>query len=159
MLQTMSAKTETPTRRLSALILVALLSAATCAPAVAASAAAGYDETASCIAVMQANADELARQVKAGDKTQESALYAELVRAGALVGRTYLNGLHDQAEAKARLKAAQERQVAWPEARKANVRQACLKRADAELASASGSQRFMVERIAQVTMQRLLRAH
>lgn len=146
-------------RRLPALWLAALLSIAPWGPALAASDSASHDETANCIAVMQTNADELARQVKRGNKAQEPALHAELVRATALVGRTYLNGLHDQAEAKARLKAAQERQVAWPEARKANVHQACLKRADAELASASGSQRFIVERIAQMTMQRLLQAH
>lgn len=145
-------------RRLPALWLAALLATGPWAPAFAASDSASHDETANCIAVMQTNADELVRQVKRGNKSQEPALHAELVRATALVGRTYLNGLHDQAEAKARFKAAQERQVAWPEARKATVRQACLKRADAELASASGSQRFIVERIAQVTMQRLLRA-
>jgi hypothetical protein len=139
--------------------LAALLTTAPWAPVFAASAAASYDETANCIAVMQTNADDLARQVKGGNKAQESALRTELVRATALVGRTYLNGLHDSAEAKARLKAAQERQTAWTEARKANVRQACVKRADAELAAASGSQRFIVERFAQVTMRRLLQAH
>ena len=146
-------------RRLPALWLAALLTTAPWAPARAASDAASYDETANCIAVMQTNADELARQVKGGNQAQEQALRTELVRAAALVGRTYLNGLHDSAEAKARLKAAQERQAVWGEARKANVRQACLKRADAEMAAASGSQRFIVEHVAQATMRRMLQAH
>jgi len=140
-------------------MLAALLLAVACGQARAANDAASHDETANCIAVMRTNADELARQVKGGNKAQEPALRAELVRATALVGRTYLDGMHDSTEAKARLKAAQERQAAWDEARKANVRQACLKRADAELADASGPQRFIVERIAQATMQRMLQAH
>lgn len=127
-------------------------------PAHAADNPASRDDTANCIAVMQPSADELARQVKAGNKAQEPALRRELVRATALVGRTYLDGLHDSAEAKARLKAAQERQATWDDARKARVHQACLQRADAELAAASPPERFIVEHIAQSTMQRMLRA-
>jgi hypothetical protein len=123
----------------------------------AADGSAAYDDTANCIAVMQPNADELARQVKAGNKAQEPLLRKELVRATALAGRTYLDGLHDAADAKARLKAAQERQAAWDDARKAQVHQACLRRADAELAAASPPERFIVDRIAQSTMQRMLR--
>jgi hypothetical protein len=135
-----------------------LVAAAPWSPASAANDAASYDDTANCIAVMQTNADELARQVKGGNKAQEPALRAEVLRATALVGRTYLDGMHDSAEAKARLKAARERQSAWDAARKASVRQTCVKRADAELASASGAERFIVERIAQVQMKRLLQA-
>lgn len=146
-------------RRQPALWLTALLvTAAPWAQARAANDAAAYDETASCVAVMQTSAEELARQVKGGDKAQEPALRSELVRATALVGRNYLDGMHDSAEAKARLKAARERQLAWDAASKASVRQACLKRADAELASASGPERFIVERIAHVQMTRMLQA-
>jgi len=146
-------------RRAPTLWLAALLvTAAPWSLARAANDAAAYDDTANCVAVMQPNADELARQVKAGNKAQEPVLRRELVRATALVGRTYLDGLHDSAEAKARLKAAQQRQAAWDDDRKAQLRQACLKRADAELAAASPPERFIVERIAQSTMQRMLRA-
>jgi hypothetical protein len=115
-----------------------------------------YDDTADCIALMQASADELARQIKAGDKAREPALRSELRRAGVLIGRTYLDGLHDSAEAKARLKAAQERQATWDEERKKRVYQACVKRADAELAAASGPERFIVERFAQIRFERML---
>lgn len=135
-----------------------LVLAAWVASAHAAGDPARHDDTANCIAVMQPNADDLARQVKAGNKAQEPVLRQELVRATALVGRTYLDGLHDSAEAKARLKAAQERQATWDEARKARLHQACLQRADAELAGASPPERFIVEHIAQSTMQRMLRA-
>jgi hypothetical protein len=120
---------------------------------------AAYDDTANCIAVMQTNADGLARRIKAGDKSQEPALHGELVRAGALISRTYLDGMHDAAEAKARLKAAQEGQSAWDDARKATVHQACLMRADAELVAASGPQRFIVERFAQARLKRMLDEH
>lgn len=139
--------------------VAALILGLPCAAAVAAGDPARHDATANCVAVMQPNADELARQVKAGHKAQEPALRKELVRATALVGRTYLDGLHDSTEARARLKAAQERQAAWDESRKAQLRQACLQRADAELAAASPPERFIVERIARSTMQRMLRVH
>lgn len=140
-----------------AVMMVALITGISSGSARAAGDPAKHDDTANCVAVMQPNADELARQVKAGNKAQEPALRKELVRATALVGRTYLDGLHDSAEAKARLKAAQERQATWDEARKAQLRQACVKRADAELAAASPPERFIVERIAHSTMQRMLR--
>lgn len=117
-----------------------------------------YDDTANCIAVMQTNADNLARQVKRGNKAQEPALRAEILRATALVGRTYLDGMHDSAEAKARLKAARERQAEWDAAHRASVRQTCVKRADVELANATSAERFIVERIAQVQFKRMLRA-
>jgi hypothetical protein len=132
-----------------------LLSSALWVPAHAAAETA-LDDTANCIAVMQTNADDLARQIKAGDKAREPALRSELERAGALIGRTYLNGLHDSGEAKARLKAAQEAQAAWDEARKDSVYQTCLKKADAELASASGPERFFVARFAQARLKRML---
>ncbi len=144
----------TPTLWVAAL----LVAAAPWSPASAAPDAASYDDTANCIAVMQTNANDLARQVKGGNKAQEPALRAEVLRATALVGRTYLDGMHDSAEAKARLKAARERQAAWDAARKASVRQTCAKRADVELANASSTERFIVERIAQVQMKRMLQA-
>jgi hypothetical protein len=117
---------------------------------------AALDDTADCIAVMQGHADEIARQVKAGDEARKPALKTELRRAGALIGRTYLDGLHDGDEAKARLKAAQERQRSWDDGRKSSVHAACLQRADAEITAASGLERFFVERFAQARLQRML---
>jgi|GEM_PF-4279823 len=117
---------------------------------------AAYADTANCIALMQTNADELARQIKAGDKAREPALRTELTRAGALIARTYLDGLHDGDEAKARLKAAQEGQATWDEKRKKSVHQACLQRADAELAAASGLERVAASRFAEVRFKRML---
>jgi hypothetical protein len=143
--------------RRASIALVAVLSWS--APWVPAHAAdeATVDDTANCIAVMQTHADELARQIKAGDQAQEPALRTELTRAGALIARTYLDGLHDSAEAKARLKAAHEGQAAWDPERKSRVHLACLKRADAELAAASGPERFAAHRFAQVRLERMLR--
>jgi hypothetical protein len=138
--------------------LVLLLSSAPWVSARAGDEAA-YSDTADCIAVMQTKADDLARRIKAGDKTQEPALHTELVRAAAIIGRTYLDGMRDSAEAKAQLKAAQERQLAWDEARKASVRQACLKRADDELAEASGPERLIIDRVAQARFKRMLEEH
>lgn len=120
---------------------------------------AARQETATCVAVMQTHADTLARSVKAGDKSKEAALRSELERAAALIGRTYLDGLQDPAEAKARLQAAQERQAGWDDARRGAVRQSCVKKADAELAAASGAERFLVARVAQARLKRMLEQH
>jgi hypothetical protein len=138
-------------RRLLALALLGLALGVRAAPD-----AVRADETANCIAVMQTHTDELARQVRAGHKTLEGPLRAELVRAAALVGRTYLDGLRDGDEAKARLHAAQERQRTWDAPRRASLRQTCDKRADAELAAASRAERFVVERVARARMKRML---
>jgi hypothetical protein len=133
-----------------------LLPAALVAAPARANPGAGHDDTASCIAVMQMQADELARLVRTGDKAQTPALQTELERAAALIGRTYLDGLHDQAQAKAQLKEAQDAQATWSDAQKNSLHLSCVKRADAELAAASRTQRFAVERIAQARLQRLL---
>ncbi len=142
-----------PIRRLIALACLGMAFGTHAAPD-----AARADETANCIAVMQTHTDDLARQVRAGQKTLEGPLRAELVRAAALVGRTYLDGLRDGDEAKARLHAAQERQKGWDAPRRASLRQTCDKRADAELAGASRAERFVVERVARARMKRMLEA-
>jgi len=115
-----------------------------------------YDDTANCIAAMESIAEELARQVKAGDATREPELRIELRRGAALIGRTYLDGLHDEHEARARLEAARERQKTWDEARRNSVRKTCRRRADAELAAASGIERAVVDRVAERKLQRML---
>ena len=137
-------------------VAAALLGSAACVVPAHAADQAPVDDTANCIAVMQTQADHLARQVKAGDQAREPALRTELRRAAALIGRSYLDGLHDAAVAKARLKAAQDGQAGWGEERKSRVHQACLKRADAELAAASAPQRFIVDRFAQAHLKRML---
>jgi len=114
------------------------------------------EETANCVALMQTTADDLARQIKAGDKAREPALRTELKLAGALIARTYLEGLRDGNDAKARLKAAHERQAGWDAERKQSVHQACLKRADAQLASASAPERYAAARFAEVRFKRML---
>jgi len=116
-----------------------------------------YDDTANCIAVMEVTADELARQIKAGDKDREPALRTELVRAAALVGRVYFDGMHDEHAARARLNEARERQKAWDDARRNRVHGVCLQRADTELAGASGAERLVIDKVAEVRMRRMLK--
>jgi hypothetical protein len=141
--------------RTSTLVVAALSSWLVCAPAHAANEA-KLEETANCIALMQTAADDLAREIKAGDKAREPALRTELTRAGALIARTYLEGLRNGDEAKARLKAAHERQASWEPERKRSVHQSCLKRADAQLASASAPERFAAARFAESRLKRML---
>jgi hypothetical protein len=142
--------------RASMALTVALSVWALCAPAQAANEP-RLEETANCIALMQTTADDLARQVKAGDKGREPVLRTELLRAGALIARTYVEGLRDGNEAKARLRAAHERQASWEPERKRSVHQSCLKRADAQLATASAPERFAASRFAESRLKRMLR--
>lgn len=135
-------------------LLAAVLSTA----AVHAAADGGEEATAACIAVMQARADDLARQVRTGDQGQASALLAELQRAAALIGRAYLDGARDPSESKAKLNDARRAQSTWTEDRRRRTHQTCVKIADAELAEATGSQRFIVRRVAKAWFQRMLAA-
>ncbi len=133
---------------------------ATLAPAPAAATdATGYDESAACVAVIQTRSDDLVRQVKAGDKSQQPALHAELVRAAVLIGQAYLDGLHDERDARAMLQSAHDAQASWTDAQRNAAHDACIKKADAAFAEASPVQRFIVERIAQARMNRLLAPH
>jgi hypothetical protein len=144
-----------PVRSAWIAIGVALLSGPFHAPTLAASEA-RLEETADCIALMQTTADDLARQIKAGDKAREPALRTELRLAGALIARTYLEGLRDGDQAKARLKAAHERQASWDSERKHSVHRACVNRADSQLAGASAPERFAAARFAEVRFKRML---
>jgi hypothetical protein len=157
MLQTMiPARPPVDFRRFaSAAVLVALLSGLWCIPAHAANET-KLEETANCIALMQTTADDLARRIKAGDKAQEPVLRTELTLAGALIARTYLEGLRDGNDAKARLNAAHQRQVGWEPERKRSAHQVCLTRADAQLARASTLERVAASRFAESRLKRML---
>ena len=72
---------------------------------------------------------------------------------GALIGRSYLDGVRDSRTAKARLKAAQRADWRGTTNEEERSPDACLKRADAGLAAASGPQRFVVERYAQALLR------
>lgn len=136
--------------------LVVLASWVSCMPAHAANET-KLEETANCIALMQTTADDLARRIKAGDRAQEPALRTELTLAGALIARTYLEGLRDGNEANTRLKAAHQRQASWAPERKSSVHQSCVERADAQLASAPTLERFAASRFAESRLKRMLR--
>lgn len=144
-------------KRRRAFVLLGALVAVLAWPAVRAAPQASDDDTADCIAVMEVTAGELARQIKAGNRDLEPALRVETLRAAALVGSVYFDGMHDERTAKARLNEARERQKGWDDERRARVHGACVQRADAELAAASGAERFVIERVAEVRMRRMLK--
>lgn len=114
------------------------------------------EETATCIAVMQHQADAWAQQVRRGDRALEPTLLAELERAAALMGRSYLDGARDEAEAKARLKAAQEAQASWPAERHLRQRLVCDGHADAEIARAGWAQKLLIRKMARSRLKRML---
>ncbi len=140
----------------SAAAVIALASALAALCAARAADLAGYDEKALCVAVIESRSDDLARQVRDGDKSQQPALHTELVRAAVLIGQAWLDGLHDEHEARAMLQNARDAQAAWSEARRNTTHDECIKKADAALANASALQRFIVERIAQRREERML---
>ncbi|MBE7416841.1 MAG: hypothetical protein HS128_03660 [Ideonella sp.] len=141
-----------------ALLALLLAARAWSAPQAPAGDAPPPDDTAHCIAAMQTVGDELARKVRAGDRAQEPALRAELDRAAALIGRTYFDGFRSSREAKARLRAAQQEQAGWDEARRQKLHAACVKRADAELTSANAVQRFVYRQFAQSQYKKMVEA-
>lgn len=114
------------------------------------------EETATCIAVMQHQAEAWAQQVRQGDRALEPTLLAELERAAALMGRSYLDGTRDEAEAKARLKAAQEAQANWPAERRLRQRLVCDSHADAEIARAGFAQKLLIQKVARSRLKRML---
>lgn len=142
--------------RLSSLIGLGLMAALAAGPAAALDSLSD-DDTAACIAVMQTQADDWARQVRDGDKSSEPALLTELERAAALMGRSYLDGAHDEAKAKARLKAAEAQQAGWTDQQRLRLRLSCDGHADAELAASSRPQRFIIERLARSRLKRMLK--
>lgn len=143
---------------LTVFALAAFMPVGYAAAAASAADATGYDETAACVAVIQTRSDDLARQVRAGDKSQQAELHTELVRAAVLIGQAYLDGLHDERDARAMLQNAHDAQASWTEAQRNAAHEACVRKADAALAEASPIQRFIVERVAQARMNRLLSA-
>ena len=142
---------------LSALRVACLAGALAWTGAAPAATHATPDEMAACVAAMQVQAEEWAAAVRAGDAGLEKTLLAELERASALMGRSYLDGAHDEADAKARLKAARDAQAGWPREQREALRLSCDARANAELAASNFLQRALVQRMARKRLQTMLK--
>jgi len=138
-------------RRLAAAVLLALPIAAS---------AAGPTErdlhTAQCVAALEANTDELAVQVKAGNAELQPLLLNRLQYGAAFIGESYLAGERDEARSKALLNAALEAQQALPAPELAARVTTCAQEGAQLLARADVVSRAIVTRVAHKRMRKLL---
>lgn len=113
---------------------------------------------AQCVAALEAHAEELAQQVKAGREEVRSLLLDRLVSGTAFVGDTYLHGHSDEKQARELANQAFEAQKSLP-ARQLAARQAACADEGAKLfASSNGLQQAVVSRLAKKRMDKLLGA-
>jgi hypothetical protein len=142
------------------LLLLAITLGLTSLPALATRAAASSDQqwhTAECVAALDVNTAELARQVKAGQEELRPLLLDRLKSGAAFIGAAYLRGERDEARAKALLKDALEAQKTLPEPALAARQLACAEEGGRMLAQASFLEREVVSLFAHRRLRKLLR--
>lgn len=135
--------------------LVAAL-AAPPTPSAPVAATAAQWATARCVAALDAQADELAAQVKAGRADLKPLLLARLKAGGAWLGDAYLHGERDEGHAKALLHAAQAEQRALGRAELQARQNRCAAEGLRLLADANPVSQAVVSRLAQRRMRKLL---
>ena len=112
--------------------------------------------TARCVAALEANTDDLAVQVKAGQADLKPLLLDRLKYGAAFIGDAYLQGERDEARAKGLLNAALEAQKALPKDELSARQTRCAEEGAQLLASADLVSRAVVSRLAQKRMKKLL---
>jgi hypothetical protein len=112
--------------------------------------------TAQCVAALEANTDELAAQVKAGQADLRPLLLDRLQFGAAFIGDSYLQGERDEARAKGFLNAALEAQKALPKPQLSARQTQCAQEGAQLLANADFVSRAVVSRLAQRRMKKLL---
>lgn len=111
---------------------------------------------AECVAALDANTQELARQVKAGKESVRALLLDRLVSGSAFIGDAYLHGASDEDEARALADQAREAQKKLPPRELAARQTACADEGAKLYAAGNGLQRAVVKRLAKRRMERLL---
>ena len=111
---------------------------------------------AQCVAALEASADDLARQVKAGQDTARKPLLDRLVSGAAFVGDSYLHGDSDEGQARDLVDQAAEAQRRLSAAELAARQTACAYEGARLLAASNALQRAVVKRLAKKRMDRLL---
>jgi hypothetical protein len=126
--------------------------------AAAAEAAPTLDElhAAECVAALEARAETLAAQVRAGQPELKPQLLVQLEYGAAFIGRAYLKGERDEARSQSLLDAARARQHALPDADLHRRQALCADEASHLLASTNGFGRVVVARVAERRMNRML---
>ena len=112
--------------------------------------------TAACVAALDASADELARQIRAGRQDLRPLLRQRLDAGAAFIGTAYLNGDRDEARAQALLAAALKAQAALPQADLAARQARCAQEGAKLLADSNVVGRAVVARLSRKRMKKLL---
>ncbi|GCL61000.1 hypothetical protein [Pseudaquabacterium pictum] len=146
------------TRTCRALLTVLLAALAAAAAAQAAEPTPQDRRAAQCVAALEASADDLVRQVKAGKETARKPLLDRLTQGAAFVGDSYLHGNANEDQARALVDQAEAAQRALSPAELAARQTACAGEANRLLANANALQRAVIKRLARKRMDKLLGA-
>ncbi len=144
------------TRTCRAPLTVLLAALAAAAAAQAAEPTPEDRRAAQCVAALEASADELVRQVKAGKETARKPLLDRLTQGAAFVGDSYLHGNANEDQARALVDQAEAAQRSLSPAELAARQTACAGEANRLLANANALQRAVIKRLARKRMDKLL---
>ena len=111
---------------------------------------------AQCVAALDVNTQELARQVKSGGEAARSVLLARLVSGAAFIGDAYLHGDSNERQARDLSQQAREAQKALSARELAARQSACADEGARLHAASNGLQQAVVQRLARKRMDRLL---
>ena len=109
-----------------------------------------------CIAALDAKADDLARQVRAGQAQLQPLLLTTLEAGAAFIGNAYLQGERDEARSQALLATALQAQKALSDAALVARQAPCAQEGTQLLSEADLIGRFVVSRLVQRRLHKLL---
>lgn len=113
---------------------------------------------AECVAALEASADDLVRQVKAGTEPARKPLLDRLTQGAAFVGDSFLHGAANEDQARALVDQAKLDQRKLAPAELAARQAACSSEAARLLARSNALERAVVKRLARKRMDKLLGA-
>jgi hypothetical protein len=113
---------------------------------------------AQCVAALEASADDLVRQVKAGQASARAPLMDRLTAGAAFIGDSYLHGNADEDRARALVDEAEAAQRRLSPAELAARQAACAAEGARLVARANPLERAVLRRLAKKRMDRLLAA-
>lgn len=109
-----------------------------------------------CVAALDASADDLVRQVKAGTASARKPLLDRLTAGASFIGEAYLHGDASESQARALVDQAEAEQRRLSPAELAARQTACASEGARLLAAANALERAVVKRVAKKRMDRLL---
>lgn len=111
---------------------------------------------AECVAALEVETEDLAKQIKSGKEASRPLLQARLIAGTAFVGDTYLHGNSDEKQARALANQALEAQKSLSPAELAARQLACAKEGTALYDGSNALEKVVVKRLAKKRMDKLL---